>query len=342
MNLVFTSGPNLGTQLQAAMFKAAVPCDATAFTLVSNCQGGSSGNFQLNATGLLPNTQYIFVVTGAINGSATQPAKATFNVMVSGPGADRTPPQISMVGPTGEICPKTIASFSVYLSNCTDTSDIVWSVNGVPAAITHSELWQTADLQDGDVVSVSCSCFTVCPVSLSTTYSPVSVNNLTVDAGPDQQVTSGTTVQLTGTTNGTTYQWSPASEVLDPDAISTIAVPTQTTTYFLTASNANCSLSDDVTVYITDKLVIPGSFSPNGDGKNDVWEIPGIEYYPNAQMTIYSRWGQIIADVTGYSHSRAWDGTHNSKPVPDGVYFYVLDLLDGKSEQIKGNVTVIR
>ncbi len=341
-NLTFSPGATLGTELQAAMFQASVPCDASAFTLVSNCQGGSAGNFQLNATGLMPNTQYIFVVTGAINGAATLPARATFDVQVSGPGADRIPPAMGIGGPTGEICPKTKASFTAYVSNCTDTTDFTWSVNGIQTAITQNSLWQTSELQDGDVVSVSCSCFTACPVLLNTSFAAVTVNNLVVDAGPDQTVTSGTTVYLTGATNGTVYQWSPAGAVIDPDAISTITIPTQTTSYFFTGSNTNCSLSDEVIVSISDNLQIPGSFSPNGDGKNDLWYIPGIEFYPNAQMTIYSRWGQVIADVTGYSHDRAWDGTHNSKPAPDGVYFYVLDLLDGSHDQIKGNVSIIR
>ncbi len=342
-NIAFVPGPTLGTQLQAAIFEATVPCAANSFTLVSNCQGGSSGNFQLNATGLSPNTSYIFVVNGAINGTATQPARATFDVQVFGPGADRIPPGIALGGPSGQICPKTQTGFTAYLANCTDTSQFVWSVNGVVTAITDIELWQTSELQDGDVVSVTCNCFSVCPVTLNATHPAISVDNLTVDAGVDQSITLGTTVTLTGTTNGTIYQWSPASEVLSPNNISTIATPSQTTTYFFTGSNVNCSLSDDITVFITDVLEIPGSFSPNGDGANDLWYIPGIEYYPNAQMTIYSRWGQIIAQVTGYSHARAWDGTHNGKSVPDGVYFYELNLYDGNKEDIrKGNVTVIR
>lgn len=342
-NITFSSGASLGTELQAAMFQAAVPCDASSFTLVSNCVNNASTNFQLNATGLQPNTDYIFVINGAMNGTATQPARATFDVLVSGPGADRLPPGFSVGQPTGEICPNTQTGFSAYFSNCTDTSDISWYVNGVLTAVTQTHIWWTSELQDGDVVSAECSCFTVCPVDLSYTCTPVSMNNLTVDAGPDQTINSGDQVTLTGTTNGLYYQWSPAQEVISPNDAITFTYPTVTTTYYFTASNDNCSLTDDITVFIEDNLTIPGSFSPNGDGKNDVWYMPGIEYYPNAQLTVYSRWGQVIADITGYSHDRSWDGTHNGKPVPDGVYFYELNLHNGSDdEKIKGNVTVIR
>lgn len=342
-NLVFGSGAIYGTELQAAMFQAAAPCAANAFTLVSNCVNNSSTSFQLNAPGLQPNTEYIFVITGAINGSASQPARATFDLLVSGPGADRLPAGFSIGQPAGEVCPNVPVGFSAYFQNCTDTSDISWYVNGVLTAITQNQYWWTSELQDGDVVSASCTCFTVCPVDLSFTCNPVSVNNLTVDAGLDQTVGSGDQVTLTGSTNGLYYQWSPATEVISPNDQVTFAYPENTTTFYFTASNDNCSLTDDVTIFIDDNLTIPGSFSPNGDGKNDTWYMPGIEYYPNAQLIIYSRWGQVIADITGYSHDRAWDGTHNGKPVPDGVYFYELNLHNGsKDEKIKGNITVIR
>lgn len=342
-NLVFSPGATLGTQLQAAMFQATTPCDASTFTLVSNCVSSATTNFQLNATGLLPNTDYVFVITGAINGTATQPARASFEVEVSGPGADRLPVTIGVGQPAGELCPQTQAGFALYVGNCTDTTNITWSVNGELTAITESNLWWTSDLQDGDVVSVTCTCFDVCPVTVNYTCNPVVVNDLTVDAGLDQTVTSGTTVTLSGTTNGTDYQWTPALQVISPTSLTTLTEPSVTTTYFLTASNDLCSLSDDVTVFISDNMTVPGSFSPNGDGVNDVWYIPGIENYPNAQMTIYSRWGQIVAQVTGYSYARSWDGTHNGKPVPDGVYFYELDLHDGETaDKIKGNISVIR
>jgi len=342
-NLAFNPGATLGTQLQSALFQAAVPCDASSFTLVSNCVSNATTNFSLNAPGLAPNTEYIFVVNGAINGSATQPARATFDVNVSGPGADRLPVGLSVGGPSGEVCPKNPVGFAMYLSNCTDTSNIVWTINGVPAASPDGPYWSTSALQDGDVIAVSCTCFSVCPQDYSYTFGAVAVNDLYVDAGSDQYVTSGSTVTLAGTTNGTDYAWTPASEVLTPYNLSTITVPQTTTTYFLTATNATCALSDEVTVYITDVLEIPGSFSPNGDGVNDLWEIPGIDNYPNAQVKIYTRWGQVTADITGYSHTRAWDGMTNGKPVPDGVYFYELNLHDKSSNEVrKGNVTVLR
>lgn len=342
-NLLFNIQANRGTELQAAIVQAIVPCDAATYTIVSNCEAGSAAGFTLTAAGLPASTTYYLVVNGAKNAGATLPAEATFDLIGSGTGFDRPPPAIAIGGPTITICPQTPASFTTYLTNCTDTSDFYWSVNGILKAVTHSSLWLTSELQNGDVVSVVCSCFDICPDTLTFSYPPVSVDPLTVDAGPDQTIQAGGSIQLTGTSNGTDFMWNPAQTLNTPYSISTFATPDETTVYTLTAMNANCSLSDELTVFVSNNLNIPGSFSPNGDGHNDKWVIEGIDFYPDAQVVIYDRWGQKIAEIAGYSLTKAWDGTNKGKPVSDGVYFYSLDLRQNNdSKPLKGSITVIR
>lgn len=342
-NLVFNNQVSRGTQLQACIVEAVVPCDGATYTLVGNCINNASGNFTLTATGLPANTSYYIIVNGAVNGGATLPAEATFSIVGSGSGFDRLPPGISIGGPTGVICPSTLVNLTAYVDNCQDTSSFYWEVNDTLRAITQTELWQTSSLKDGDIIKVTCSCFSVCPDTLSATMGPVSVDNLFVDAGNDVTIESGQSTILQGNSNGTSFFWTPVIGLSSPNTISTVASPETTTTYFLTALNNNCSLIDEVTVTITDHLVIPGSFSPNGDGVNDTWVIDGIANYPNAQVIIYDRWGQSIADISGYSNEKAWDGSNKGKPVTDGVYFYSLNL-DGSGNEhiIKGSITIIR
>ena len=342
-NVVFNFQLGRGPELQAAIVQALVPCDAATYTVVSNCEAGSTGGFTLSALGLTANTTYYIVINGAINGGATQPAEATFDLIGSGTGFDRPPAGISIGGPTMTICPQTPTSFTTYLANCTDTSNFYWSVNGVLKSVTSTSLWLTSDLKDGDVVSVVCSCFDVCPDTLTATYPPVSVDPLTVDAGPDLTLQAGGSIQLIGNSNGTDFMWSPTQTLNTPYAITTYATPDETTIYTLTALNANCSLSDEMTIFVSNNLEIPGSFSPNGDGHNDKWIIDGISFYPDAQVVIYDRWGQKIAEISGYSLIKAWDGTNTGKPVSDGVYFYSLDLRQNNdTKPLKGSITVIR
>ncbi|WP_440069635.1 gliding motility-associated C-terminal domain-containing protein [Tenacibaculum discolor] len=71
---------------------------------------------------------------------------------------------------------------------------------------------------------------------------------------------------------------------------------------------------------------IPDGFSPNGDGVNDYYFIPYIEYfYPNYQLEIFNRYGQSL--FKGNSTNPKWDGTNSSSrnEVTSGVYFYILN-----------------
>ncbi|HYG02798.1 MAG TPA: Ig-like domain-containing protein, partial [Chryseosolibacter sp.] len=96
--------------------------------------------------------------------------------------------------------------------------------------------------------------------------------------------------------------------------------------------------------------VKPGKgFSPNGDGQNDTWIIDNIEEYPNNSVKVFNRWGNIIYEVRSYNNDdRAWGGESDGKwtlsesvKVPDGTYFYAIDLGDG-SKTIGGFIVLKR
>lgn len=342
-NLNFVAQTGRGTQLQATIIRATSPCNPLTYTAVGNCQAGASSNFTLNAAGLPPLTTYYVAVNGAFNAGATLPAEASFDILASGTGIDRVAAGLSITGPGGTLCPENATTFNANISNCTDTSDFTWYLNGVLAAVTQQPIWQTSTIQDGDVVTLDCSCFTDCPQAMTAQFGPIPVDNLVVNAGADQTISAGGSVLLAGSTNGSTYFWTPANTVASPASLQTVAIPTSTTVYFLTASDALCSLSDDVVITVEDQFTIPGSFSPNGDGTNDTWIIQGIDAYPNAHVTLFDRWGQQILDVVGYGAVKSWDGTHEGKAVTDGVYYYVVDLRSPNyKEPFKGFVTVIR
>ena len=73
------------------------------------------------------------------------------------------------------------------------------------------------------------------------------------------------------------------------------------------------------------------AFTPNGDGVNDNWIIPGIDNYPNATVTVYNRWGHQVFSALGYQNN--WNGNHNSNSniLPAGSYLYIIDLGNGKA-----------
>jgi gliding motility-associated-like protein len=81
------------------------------------------------------------------------------------------------------------------------------------------------------------------------------------------------------------------------------------------------------------------AFTPNSDGANDFWTIGDMSLYPNVEVTIMGRWGQMIFNSIGYEEP--WDGTYQGKELPMGSYFFIIDLKEG-SEPLTGSVTIMR
>ena len=77
-----------------------------------------------------------------------------------------------------------------------------------------------------------------------------------------------------------------------------------------------------------DELVIPNVFTPDGDGKNDVFAIKGIEGFRSAEVIITNRWGNVVFKDNNFTKNNAWDGRdmHSGRMVADGAYFYIIRL----------------
>ncbi|XKX06107.1 gliding motility-associated C-terminal domain-containing protein [Tenacibaculum maritimum] len=101
--------------------------------------------------------------------------------------------------------------------------------------------------------------------------------------------------------------------------------------------------NDGVPDYLdTDETVtIYNEFTPNGDGDNDTFYIEFIERYPNNNLEIYNRWGNLVYSKKGYDNT--FKGVSNGRlnidensKLPVGTYFYVLDLGESGKEPLKG------
>jgi gliding motility-associated-like protein len=86
-------------------------------------------------------------------------------------------------------------------------------------------------------------------------------------------------------------------------------------------------------------LELPTGFSPNGDGKNDLFVIHGIESYPDNTVTIYNRWGNVVYSAANYTND--WNGnSNNGQALPDATYFVILEI--NKGEIVKKNYVELR
>jgi gliding motility-associated-like protein len=152
------------------------------------------------------------------------------------------------------------------------------------------------------------------------------------------------TVNFQNTSSGaSSYQWNfgngQTSGIPNP-----VIEFNQTGTYIVTliATNGPCSDTTQRTVTVWDVFgPIPELITPNGDGKNDVWEIKGLLNFKNAEVEIYNRWGNLVYQKSPYKND--WDGTANfgsgnKGKLPAGSYFYILKLNDKDNRTYKGHV----
>ncbi|MEO1626947.1 MAG: gliding motility-associated C-terminal domain-containing protein, partial [Bacteroidota bacterium] len=87
-------------------------------------------------------------------------------------------------------------------------------------------------------------------------------------------------------------------------------------------------------------IVIFNAVSANGDNINDVFYISGIDEFPDNHLEIYNRWGNKVYSVDGYNNE--WDGTWEGQDLPDGTYYYILELNDDDRRIFRGYLELFR
>jgi gliding motility-associated-like protein len=150
--------------------------------------------------------------------------------------------------------------------------------------------------------------------------------------------TTGLDTTVCNNTALTLYAWgaptitwydAPGGNVILTGPVFTTGGLQTTTTFYILSDDSVCrSQLTEITVFVEDcSPHIPNVFTPNGDGSNDAFII-FMPYATDLRIEIYDRWGVLVHEWTGLNGS--WDGTYmmNGKPVPDGVYYYILDISD--------------
>ena len=100
------------------------------------------------------------------------------------------------------------------------------------------------------------------------------------------------------------------------------------------------------TLLVYQSLFIPNAFSPDNDGVNENWIIEGLGQFPDHQLSVYSRWENLVLSESPYKNdwngeARASYSSSNGKKLPEGTYFYILDLGNGQPP-IKGFIYLKR
>jgi len=253
-------------------------------------------------------------------------------------------PIISVTASTSNpVCSGIPLAFTATLTNGGDAPSYQWQVNNVNAG-TNSAVFTAGALNNGDQVTCTTTNNGVCALpATSPPYTVVVNQSPTVTFSQNVTIAEGSSIQLNPIITGdvTSYSWSPANGLDNSGVANPMASPVSTTLYQLTVTSADgCGATNDITVTVVKPpLVIPTTFTPNGDGINDTWNIKYLDTYPGCSIKIFTRNGGLIYQSTGYP--KPWDGTYNQEPLPIGVYYYVIDLKDG-AQPLGGSVTILR
>ncbi len=189
-----------------------------------------------------------------------------------------------------------------------------------------------------------------CTRLLSDTVFVVNPATLPLTATADKDtILEGTSTTIHAITNpGLTVLWSPAASLSNPNLLNTEASPAVTTTYTVTITGTSgCPKTAFITIYVVPKscspenVFVPNTFSPNGDGTNDVLLVRGNEI-KTLYFAVYNRWGQLVFETSDLT--KGWDGVYNGMKTDPVVYAWYLTAgcFNGGVLKKQGNTTLIR
>ncbi len=169
---------------------------------------------------------------------------------------------------------------------------------------------------------------------------------LTLDANPlDTTITYGTQIQLYAR-GANAYQWTPLTNLTDNLSPAPFVRPTTSTVYTVTGFNQwGCSDTRILRINVDPSMHddIPTAFSPNGDGRNDFFNVVNLDGRNLLEFRVFDRWGAEVFSAN--SATKGWDGSYKGgEPCPVGTYYYIIRVSrpTGGNYSYKGEVTLVR
>ncbi len=181
---------------------------------------------------------------------------------------------------------------------------------------------------------------------IDTSVKQVVVENYKPFAGHDTTIVKGESIQFNAV-GGYSYLWVPGTNLND----STINNPrgfypdTGTFDYSVhVTSEFGCDGYDTIRVWVVNQAAfyMPSAFTPNGDGRNDIFRPISIGYKSLKYFRVYNRFGEEVYYSTNITDG--WDGTYKHQQAELGTYFWQIAFTDrfGKDGFMKGDVTLVK
>jgi len=167
------------------------------------------------------------------------------------------------------------------------------------------------------------------------------VENASVDAGIEQVIRYGQAAQLNANGDGI-ISWFPSPNLSALNIPNPLASPlTDEWFYAQSTTNLGCTAMDSVLIKVSN-AIIPNAFTPNGDGRNDIFKLyPANDEVRLLDLSIYNRWGQRLFNSSNVNEG--WNGTYKGELQKIDVYFYRAEFSIGAKNYIyQGDVNLLR
>lgn len=287
----------------------------------------------------------------ASDGTSTFPRTLTVTAAVI--------PSLTITPSSTDDCAGNTVTYKATQVNGGDSPHYQWLVDGHPAG-DDSPVFAVNSLANNDKITCVLTS-SACTINAEATSNeavfvldPPVIAFVTITSSLTGPVCAGTEVTFTATPSlpdlATAYKW----QVNGNNVGANSAVFTTKTLVdgdrvtCIVTSQGKClvtpaTTSNEITIHFNPVnqcvISIPNTFTPNGDGINDLWNITALAYYPDCTLNVYSRYGSLVYRSVGYG--TPWDGTSGGRRVPVGTYYYILDLKDGK-KPVSGPITIIK
>lgn len=258
-----------------------------------------------------------------------------------------------------KVLPKYILSVSPDVNVCTNAS-VQLTASGAP-----NYMWSpSSGLSAVNIANPKAS-----PVT-TTTYTVIGYDSLgcftdtafvttrvftypKVDLGPDITVSIGNTLTLNSvvTNDVVSYRWTPTTDLSCATCPSPSLTSRQDILYrLLVTNNGGCVAEDSIRIIVTcnnSSVFVPNTFSPNGDGMNDIFYPRGKGIFSIRDLKIFNRWGEPVFEKRDFppnDPSSGWTGMYKGKMAEVGVYTYYVEIVCNSSQVLKyfGNINLIQ
>ena len=170
-----------------------------------------------------------------------------------------------------------------------------------------------------------------------------------VFAGDDTSVVIGQTLQLNAVdvdgSGFTSYAWSPAQGLSNPDIADPTTVVTTDMTYTVVATSpSGCSAKGTIVIGASTKadIIVPNAFTPDNGGRNGILKVNAFGIQSLKYFRVYNRWGQLVFATSDAGDG--WNGSIGGQQGPTGAYVWMAAGIDylGRPVQREGTVILIR